>query len=217
MNVVSNTLNTEIRKKIQIQYLLSFPEGYQEEPGRKWGLILFLHGMDMRGENATRLLNYGLLGSESHPLPFLIAVPQCPSESYWNMERDGVMALIDELTAHNRVDSSRIYAIGYSMGGYGVWDLAIHKPSQFAAIVPVSSGGQKSKAAQLKDTPIWAFHGARDEIVPLNQMIDMVQAVQMHHGNVKLTVYPDLGHDIMNQVLNNRELYEWLLSHKRET
>jgi predicted peptidase len=83
------------------------------------------------------------------------------------------------------------------MGGYGVWDLAIHYPETFAAIAPLSSGGQISKADQLKDTPIWAFHGAKDEIVPVEQMTTMINAVEQHQNNVKLTIYPDLCHAII--------------------
>ncbi|CAH1221565.1 hypothetical protein PAECIP111891_05236 [Paenibacillus allorhizoplanae] len=100
------------------------------------------------------------------------------------------------------------------MGGYGVWDLAIHNPKTFAAIVPLSSGGQISKAEHLKNTAIWAFHGAIDKIVPLEQMTDMVTAVEQHQGSVNLTIYPDLGHDILRTTLSNQELYSWLLKQK---
>ncbi|MDQ0914653.1 prolyl oligopeptidase family serine peptidase [Paenibacillus sp. V4I5] len=213
MTIKRSTLSVEITKKVQIDYLISFPDGYADQT-REWGLIVFLHGMDMRGDNVTQLLNYGLLEAANEgnlSLPFVVAVPQCPSESYWNMERDAVTALIEELSANHRVDGRRIFLIGYSLGGYGVWDLAIHNPKMFAAIVPLSSGGQVSKAEKLKDISIWAFHGAKDDIVPLEQMTDMVSAIEKHQGNVRLTIYPDLGHDIMRETLSNQELYTWLL------
>ncbi|WP_158606823.1 dienelactone hydrolase family protein [Paenibacillus ginsengarvi] len=166
----------------------------------------------------SKLENYGILGiGKGLSLPFIIAVPQCPTESYWNMERDAVVALITELTANYRVDSNRIYLIGYSMGAYGIWDLAIHYPDMFAAIVPISSGGQVSKAARLKTTPVWAFHGALDNIVPIEQMTGMIHAVEQYQSNIKLTMYPELGHDILECTLNKQELYEWLLEHKKET
>jgi predicted peptidase len=131
------------------------------------------------------------------------------------MERDAVMALVTELTANHHIDSNRIYLIGYSMGGYGVWDLAINNPQTFAAIVPLSSGGQISKAEQLKDTPIWAFHGALDDIVPVDQMSRMIHVVEQYQTNITFTIYPDLGHDIMVCTLNNKELYSWLSEQKR--
>lgn len=131
------------------------------------------------------------------------------------MERDAVTDLVDELVTNHRVGPKRVYLIGYSMGGYGVWDLAIHNPITFAAIVPLSSGGQVPKAEQLKYTAIWAFHGAKDEIVPLEQMTTMVTAVENHQGNLRLTIYPDLGHDIMRETLSNQELFNWLLEQKK--
>lgn len=217
MTIQATTLSMEITKKVQMDYLLSFPEGYEDQT-REWGFIVFLHGMDMRGEDVTQLSNYGLLEIAKQgqlSLPFIVAVPQCPSESFWNMERDSLSALVAEITSKHRVDSNRIYAIGYSMGGYGVWDLAIHNPNTFAAIVPLSSGGQISKAAHLNNTAIWAFHGAKDNIVPLEQMTNMVDAVKIHQRDVKLTVYPDMGHDIMRKTLGNQELYTWLLEQKK--
>jgi hypothetical protein len=94
MRLKSNSLAAQITKNVKINYLLSFPEGYEEEHIGKWGLIVFLHGMDMRGEDVSKLNNYGIFGiGKGLSLPFVVAVPQCPSESYWNMERDAVMAL----------------------------------------------------------------------------------------------------------------------------
>ncbi|TMV43028.1 phospholipase [Paenibacillus mesophilus] len=216
MRIKSNSLTAQITKNVKINYLLSFPEGYEKEQVGEWGLIVFLHGMDMRGEDVTKLNNYGIFGTgKGLSLPFVVAVPQCPSESFWNMERDAVMALVTELIRKHHIDVNRIYLIGYSMGGYGVWDLAINNPQTFAAIVPLSSGGQISKAKQLKDTPIWAFHGALDVIVPVEQMTKMIDAVEQYQSNVKLTIYPDLGHDILGYTLNNEELYSWLLEQKR--
>lgn len=172
----------------------------------------------MRGKELSQLSNYGLLeiiNKGKLPLPFVVAVPQCPSESYWNMERDAVTGLVDELITNHRLDPRRIYLIGYSMGGYGVWDLAIHNPKTFVAIVPLSSGGQVSKAEQLKNTAIWTFHRARDGIVPLEQMTNMVSAVEQHQGSVSLTIYPDMGHDILRTTLSNQELYTWLLEQRK--
>lgn len=117
----------------------------------------------MRGEDVSQLSNYGLLeiiNEGELSLPFIVAVPQCPYESYWNMERDAVNALIDEVVANHRVDRKRIYLIGYSMGGYGVWDLAIHHP-KVCCNCTLSSGGQISKAEQLKTHQFGHFMGRK--------------------------------------------------------
>ena len=69
-------------------------------------------------------------------------------------------------------------------------------------------------AFRLKDVPVWAFHGAKDRVVPLKQSEEMVKAIKDRGGNAKLTVYPEAGHDSWTESYNNEELYEWFLKHR---
>lgn len=62
--------------------------------------------------------------------------------------------------------------------------------------------------------PVWAFHGAKDNVVPLEESEKMVDAVKKAEGDVKLTVYPEAGHDSWTATYDNPELYEWFLSHR---
>jgi predicted peptidase len=65
------------------------------------------------------------------------------------------------------------------------------------------------------DLPVWAFHGARDDIVPLLGSQQLVDALKRVGGNVRFTVYPNAMHDSWTETYNNPELYEWFLSHRR--
>ena len=67
----------------------------------------------------------------------------------------------------------------------------------------------------LKNTPIWAFHGAKDNTLPLKTSQDLVDVLRKHNGNVKFTIYPDAGHDSWTETYDNPELYKWLLKQKR--
>lgn len=69
------------------------------------------------------------------------------------------------------------------------------------------------RVGPLKNTPVWVFHGAKDNVVPLSESESMVEALQAIGGNVKLTVYPDADHDSWTETYANPELYEWLLQH----
>jgi predicted peptidase len=71
-------------------------------------------------------------------------------------------------------------------------------------------------AASLKRVPVWAFHGTKDPVVPLAESEKMVEAVNRAGGHAKLTVYPEAEHDSWTQTYENPELYEWLLSHRRQ-
>jgi dipeptidyl aminopeptidase/acylaminoacyl peptidase len=70
-------------------------------------------------------------------------------------------------------------------------------------------------AWRLKDVPVWAFHGGKDNVVPVKESEDMVEAVKGRGGDAKLTVYPDAGHDSWTVTYDNPELYDWLLKHRK--
>jgi predicted peptidase len=106
------------------------------------------------------------------------------------------------------------------MGGNGVWHFAAAYPSLFAAVVPICGWadpllGFPERIKVLKDVPVWAFHGAEDEIVPLKGSKELVNVLRSIHGNIKFTVYPDTPHDSWTQTYRNPELYEWLLQQRK--
>src|SRR5205823_8592635 len=110
---------------------------------------------------------------ENEPdFPFLVVSPQCPLGAHWN-PRD-VIALLDELIETEAVDIVRVYLTGMSMGGYGAWETAIAFPDRFAALAPVCGGGDPRQVARIKHLPVWAFHGERDDIVPVSATLEMV-------------------------------------------
>jgi predicted peptidase len=203
----------EILVNANLDYLLFLPKGY-EEGGKKWPLILFLHGSGERGKDLAKVKIHGppkIVESKSD-LPFIVVSPQAPRRRW---DPDVLKALLDAVLADYRVDPDRIYLTGLSMGGAGTWTLAAEYPEYFAAIVPICGGGDPQDAKRLKDLPIWVFHGAKDEAVPLSRSEEMVKALKEEGADVKFTVYPDAGHDSWTETYNNPELYEWLLSHKR--
>lgn len=124
-----------------------------------------------------------------------------------------MIALLDEVTAAYRADTDRIYVTGLSMGGFGTWSLGIAYPDRFAALAPICGGNNPQQVSLLKQVPVWVFHGAKDTVVPLSQSEAMVEALREAGGDVKLTVYPEAGHDSWTETYNNDELYEWLLQH----
>jgi predicted peptidase len=202
---------------MELDYLLYLPNGYGRQD-KQWPLIVFLHGAGERGEDLNKVKAHGpaKLVEEGRDFEFIIASPQCPKNQWWPNRVENVMALIDEIAETYQVDESRIYLTGLSMGGFGTWSIASVHPERFAAIAPVCGGGLPFLAINLKEVPIWAFHGARDPIVPLQQSEEMVDAVKSVGGDVKLTVYPDAEHDSWTETYNNEKLYEWFLSHSKK-
>ena len=55
---------------------------------------------------------------------------------------------IGEMKRDYKIDSDRVYLMGHSMGGYGTWSVAANNPEIFAALAPISGGGQPAALRQ---------------------------------------------------------------------
>lgn len=218
MPIENRKLYAEIRKSVAIGYQIFLPAGYEENLDKSWPLILFLHGIKKRGDDLQLLDNYGLtwIADRKKDFPFIVLTPQCPSLSLWPLERDAVLALMDEIICTHRVDSERVYLTGFSMGGHGAWDLAAYAAERFAAVAPLAGWYYEENAVMLKDMPIWTFHGEEDDVVPVSRSRIMADAIEALEGNIKFTAYPGLNHFIMDETYGNPELYQWMLIHKRK-
>ena len=210
------TFEKTITKTLSCKYLLFLPEGYGQKRKRR-PMILFLHGAGERGDDLSKVKKHGppKLVEKQKDFSFIVLSPQCPEDDWWTDKVEVLINLLDDIVAKYDVDTKRIYLTGLSMGGYGTWSLASAYPERFAAIVPICGGGKRYMANRLKDVPVWAFHGAKDKVVPLKESQDMVNAVKNRGGNARLTVYPDAGHDSWTATYNNKELYDWFLEHRK--
>jgi len=197
---------------VALDYLLYLPAEYQKKDA--WPLVLFLHGAGERGSDLELVKKHGppKLIEKGKSFPFIVVSPQCPKDRTWQpME---LTALVDEIVAKYKVDRDRIYVTGLSMGGFGTWALAAATPERFAAIIPICGGGETISARRLSKVPVWAFHGAKDLVVPLKRSEDLVNALKASGGNVKFTVYPEAQHDSWTATYENPEVYSWLLEQK---
>jgi hypothetical protein len=101
------------------------------------------------------------------------------------------------------------------MGGFGVWSQAAADPQRWAAIAPISGGGNPELAARLTDLPIWCFHGLEDRIVPANESRAIIEAVREAGGRPRYSELPGVGHNAEDTALHLNSFYDWLLLHKR--
>ena len=205
----------EVHLKGLLPHLLYEPE----DRGQALPLMLFLHGAGEAGVDLERVKKHGPPKVVPRiPLPFFRVIsPQCPPGFHWVQLLDGLRALLEDAFERYPVDQSRVYLTGLSMGGYGAWYLASAYPELFAALVPIAGGGDPNEACNLKGIPTWAFHGAQDTVVPPSASQEMVEALKQCGGDVRLTLYPDLGHNSWTRAYNNMELYSWLLQRKKRS
>lgn len=217
------TLELTLSRKVELQYLFYLPKGYPAQGGQKWPLMLFLHGAGERGTNVQLVGVHGPMSlvKQGRDFPFIIVAPQCPEGARW--EKDVLLKLLETVTSKYAVDTNRIYLTGLSMGGYGTWDLGVSYPERFAAIAPICGGGQVldvllagfgKSSNPLATLPVWAFHGAKDPVVPLEESERMIAALKRGGAkDARLTVYPEAQHNAWTETYNNPEFYTWLLAH----
>jgi predicted peptidase len=215
---------------IPVNYLLYLPKDYDAKSDKRWPVILFLHGAGERGTNIWKVDFHGPSKYiMEHPeFPFILVTPQCPADQSWSNE--ALLKLLDEILAKYKADPTRVYLTGLSMGGYGTWSLGTTYPERFAAIAPICGGGQSiqiilaargytppERAAALKTLAVWAFHGAKDTVVPSSESEHMLEALKgASVEEIHYTVYPEKQHDSWTETYNNPELYKWFLKHRRE-
>ena len=218
-----------------LKYRLIKPVDYKF--GKKYPLVLFLHGAGERGDDNAATLRHAakdLANPQTRAkYPAYVVIPQCPtgkkwSEVDWSKESSelpqdpsdamqSIKELIDEMVENAGVDRNRIYITGLSMGGYGTWDAIARYPGFFAAAAPICGGGDPKTVEKFKSLPVWCFHGAKDPVVKVGRSREMIEALQKVGSNAKYTEYPDAQHDSWTQTYSNPELLDWMFAQRRES
>ena len=217
-----------------LPYRILAPE--KIESGKRYPLVLFLHGAGERGSDNRKQLVHAASDFASKKrqdeFPAFVIFPQCPTEHRW-VESDwtlpsgfgkfdrkpskamaATLELVDHLCTSLPVDLKRIYVTGLSMGGQGAWFAAAQKPHRFAAMLEVCGGGDPSWAADYAGIPIWALHGQNDGVVPISRAREMVIALTGagHAPEIRYTEYPGVGHNSWTQTYKRDDVFSWLFS-----
>jgi len=210
------------------------------EPGRRYPVVLFLHGAGERGDDNTAQLEY-LPAWLAEPAlrarhPCFVIAPQCRPERRWadaawadpasspqaaepTTEMAGVIAILAEVLSDPStaaaVDPDRVYLTGLSMGGFGTWDLAARSPERFAAIMPICGGGDERTAPRLARVPVWAAHGDADKAVPVERSRRMIAALKAAGGSPTYVEMPGVGHDSWTPTYRDPAALAWLFGQRR--
>lgn len=200
------------RGTTDVNFWVFVPRSYKKKAA--WPLLLFLHGAGERGSNIEVVKKWGpprLVGKDRE-FPFVVVSPQCPKRAGWDPKQ--LKQLVEHVTKSYKIDQSRMYCTGLSMGGYGTWSMLAEYPKLFAAAIPICGGGNPRLASRMTRTPIWAFHGDADRVVAAKRSRVMVDAIKKAGGSaVKLTLYPGVNHNSWSRTYGNPKVYKWLLSH----
>ena len=207
MNLFTEKKFVSSKTDRELKYLYYSPNTDESVP-----LIIYLHGAGSRGTELSQVSHAGPIGEleKGRNIPARMVAPQCCGDTWFELF-ETLMDFAESTANESGVDKSRIYLTGVSMGAYAAWQLAMTKPDMFAALVPVCGGGMYWNGERLKNMPIWAFHGALDDVYP-EESIKMVYRINKNGGNAKITVFEKADHNAWDPAYALDEMWDWMLS-----
>jgi predicted peptidase len=220
-------------------FLLHKPEGYASSDER-YPLLVSLAGIESLGNGTTNLYEIaknsipGLIQKKKFPssfttpagtFSFLVVAPQFKK----NPSADDVNAMINYALKNYRIDPSRIYVVGLSLGGGATAKFAAAYPDKAAAVVTMAEAGGSANVANARGIasgtlPIWAFHNEFDPTVPSSKTVDLINTIRMiaPSAPVKMTIFKGAkAHNCWTKVTNpdykeeGKNIYQWMLQYSR--
>lgn len=204
-----------MRNTVQDSYnfWLYAPKEYVTEH-RKVPVIIFLHGASLCGNNLQRVRRYGLLHAieKGRYYPAMVIAPQNPGGS-WKPEK--IARILDWVEAHHDVDTTRVYVIGMSLGGYGTLDFTGTYPERVAAAMALCGGSTLKDYSGLGQVPLWIIHGTADRAVSIAESKKVVKGMQEAgcDGLLRYDWLPGASHGDPARILYLKQTYDWLFAH----
>jgi hypothetical protein len=218
-------------------YLETLPARYNVTT-KKYPMILFIHGIGELGTGVTNVNCCGLpnwikkglfpkefvVGGVRHS--FIVISPQFkrrPSAA-------DIQAVLNMAVKKYRVDVTRIYITGLSMGGGSTWDYSAVYGQYAAAAVPVCGGTRPTvtlaRNIASKNLPVWTISSSADKVVPIQWAKDWINWIKANNSGlaskVKLTVWTSDSHNNTwmrafnpSTRVDGKNIYEWMLQFKR--
>ena len=203
----------EVSRYKEINYVIRRPEN--ETEGKKYPLVIYLHGAGGRGRDISLLLGHSFfIHSEKYLTEAYSVSPQCYADSWFDIFEQ-LQDFIVHVISNPQIDPSRVYLMGASMGGYGTWQMGMTRPELFAAIVPICGGGMYWNSGRLLNTAVWAFHGDSDPTVFPEESKKFIDNIAAWGGKkARLTIYENTGHNAWDPTLTDPEMWKWLLEQR---
>ena len=196
-----------------IRYLLYYPKNYVE--GRKYPVMLHLHGAGSRGNNfeefeGSVILN--ILQREDSPLSNGFCVfPQCSTDTWFDRFSE-LLGLVKHLYSQSFVDQSRFNASGISMGSYAMYQVMQSLPELFHKAIICCGGGMYWNSGRIKDIKFRIFHGELDDVIYPEEARRMYARLKEAEADAELTIYPECDHNCWDKAYTNYDNLKWLIS-----
>ncbi len=176
-------------------------------------LIITLHSRSASGNNLQAVDNFGTIDAIQSGMVInaYVVAPQAPGAD-WDSEK--IMTVVSHVITQNNIDTNRIYAIGMSMGGDGVADLAATYPDRIAAAIILAGATTNENAAELSKLPLWVIRGTDDREEAIRRTDSMVSDIRKNDSSrIVYNKVKGLDHRQHERILYMPCFYEWMMSH----
>jgi len=193
-------------------YAMHVPQRYASSK-TKWPLIVYLHGFANSYDEAF----YEPVGlvDEADKQGYLLAAPLERGDYFYKDQGDmDVMEVLADVERHYRVDPSRIYLMGHSMGGYGTNNVATHHPDLFAAAAPAEGTDSIDLAASLRNVPWFATSAQEDLDAGAQEAKKMYTALSDPGYDATLLVYDFKIHEYSSIYDHLPDLFRFFGEHR---
>ena len=195
-------------------FWLYAPQAYFDQPNEKFPVVIYLHGARLCGRGLRSFHKYLTLDAiaKGRDIETMVIAPQNPGGG-WKPER--LNNVLEWVVNNYNVDTTRIYVVGMSLGGYGAMDFVGTYPHKIAAAMALCGGCTLNDAQGLGTLPFWIIHGTADRAVTVGQSKKVVNALK-EQGNDKLLRYdwlPGANHGQLARIYYLEQTYQWLFSH----
>ena len=176
-NAIPNS-QTIVHDGLNREYITYVPSSYDGNTAVP--LLFNFHGF---GGRADEYMSYANMRTQADSGNFILVYPQgscLNGSSHWNASLLGpgnksttddfgfIEALINKLSTSYNVDSTRIYACGYSNGGMFAYALACYESNLIAGVSSVSGCMLDINCSPSHPTAVLAIHGTSDDVLPYN-------------------------------------------------
>ena len=164
---------------VERQYVLDVPETL--EPGKPAALLFDFHGIGHSGAGVWDVSGFRELAPRERfitvyptglPVSFtradrVFSGPGWEIRSFApNRDVDFTLAMLDRIEQTWCIDQARVFATGFSNGGFFSHVLACTHPERFAAVAPVSGGWLSSwSCTPSRSVPVLIQHGRQDDVI----------------------------------------------------
>jgi predicted peptidase len=217
------------KKGDKMPYRLFVPPGY--DSAKSYPLILWLHGGEGRGSDNLKQITRGnekgthlwIASDVQAKFPVFVLAPQCPTDGGWaepELNRPGkplelAMDILSQVQREFAIDPNRLYLVGQSMGGLGVWSALQMYPGKWAGAIILAAYDNFTNIAGISRVPLWVFQGDADPSVPVEMVREMMKQLKKAEANLRYSEYHNVDHQVWNKAFQEPELIPWLSAQRR--